>query len=81
MTTGWSARLAAARAGDDAAFSEAFEATYEELRRRKMSGWTLFFYARLVSLVANVLSGAVVSALLVALISLYVLFQVPLYKA
>ena len=33
MTTGWSARLAAARAGDDAAFSEAFEATYEELRR------------------------------------------------
>ena len=49
---------------------------------RKMSGWTLLFYARLVSLVANVLSGAVVSALLVALISLYVLFQVrPLYKA
>jgi hypothetical protein len=48
---------------------------------RKMSGWTLLFYARLVSLVANVLSGAVVSALLVALISLYVLFQVrPLYK-
>jgi hypothetical protein len=35
-----------------------------------------------VSLVANVLSGAVVSALLVALISLYLLFQVrPLYKA
>jgi len=33
MTTGWSARLAAARAGDDAAFSQAFEATYEELRR------------------------------------------------
>ena len=48
---------------------------------RKMSGWTLLFYARLVSLVANLLSGAVVSALLVALISLYVLFQVrPLYK-
>jgi len=49
---------------------------------RKMSGWTLLFYARLVSLVANVLSGAVVSALLVAQISLYVLFQVRLlYKA
>jgi len=48
---------------------------------RKMSGWTLLFYARLVSLVANLLSGAVVSALVVALISLYVLFQVrPLYK-
>jgi hypothetical protein len=49
---------------------------------RKMSGWTLLFYARLVSLVANILAGGVVSALLVALISLYVLFQVrPLYKA
>ena len=49
---------------------------------RKMSGWTLLFYARLVSLVAGVLSGAVVSALLVALISLYLLFQVrQLYKA
>jgi hypothetical protein len=49
---------------------------------RKMSGWTLLFYARLVSVVANILSGAVVSALLVGLISLYVLFQVrPLYKA
>jgi len=48
---------------------------------RKMSGWTLLFYARLVSVVANILSGAVVSALLVGLISLYILFQVrPLYK-
>jgi hypothetical protein len=48
---------------------------------RKMSGWTLLFYARLVSLAANLLAGAVVSALLVALISLYVLFQIrPLYK-
>jgi len=49
---------------------------------RKMSGWTLLFYARLVSVVANILSGAVVSALLVGLISLYLLFQVrPLYKS
>jgi len=56
--------------------------TLPGLFARKMSGWTLLFYARLVSLVATVLSAAVVSALLVALISLYVLFQVrPLYKA
>ena len=49
---------------------------------RKMSGWTLLFYARLVSIVANLLAGAVVSALVVGVISLYVLFQVrPLYKA
>src|SRR5262245_23200691 len=48
---------------------------------RKMSGWTLLFYARLVAFAANLLSGAVVSAILVALISLYILFQVrPLYK-
>jgi hypothetical protein len=49
---------------------------------RKMSGWTLLFYARLVSFVANVLAGAIVSALVVGVISLYVLFQVRLlYKA
>jgi hypothetical protein len=49
---------------------------------RKMSGWKLLFYGRLVSLVARVLAGAIVSALVVGLISLYVLFQVrSLYKA
>ena len=49
---------------------------------RKMSGWTLLFYARLVSFVANVLAGAIVSALVGGVISLYVLFQVRLlYKA
>ncbi len=49
---------------------------------RKMSGWTLLFYGRLISLVARLLAGAIVSALVVGLISLYVLFQVrPLYKA
>jgi hypothetical protein len=49
---------------------------------RKMSGWTLFFYARLVSIVGNLLAGAIVSAVVVGVISLYILFQVrPLYKA
>src|SRR2546422_936901 len=33
MSTGLSARLAAARAGDGVAFSQAFEAAYDELRR------------------------------------------------
>ena len=33
MSTEWSARLTAARAGDDGAFSQAFEASYDELRR------------------------------------------------
>jgi RNA polymerase sigma factor (TIGR02999 family) len=33
MRTEWSARLAASRAGDGAAYSQAFEASYSELRR------------------------------------------------
>ena len=48
---------------------------------RRMSGWTLLFYARLVSIVARLLAGAIVSAAIGGLISLYILFQVrPLYK-
>jgi len=48
---------------------------------RKMSGWNLLFYARIVSFVASLLMGAIIGALLGALISLYILFQVrSLYK-
>jgi hypothetical protein len=49
---------------------------------RKMAGWQLLFYATLVSLVFSLLSGSIVSGLIGALISFYILFQVrPLYKA
>ena len=49
---------------------------------RKMSGWTLLFYARIVGFVMGLLSGAVVGALVGVVISLYIMFQVrPLYKA
>lgn len=49
---------------------------------RKMSGWTLLFYAQLASFVFSLLSGAIIGALLGALISMYILFQVrPLYRA
>jgi hypothetical protein len=49
---------------------------------RKISGWTLLFYARIVGFVVGLLSGAVVGALVRVVISLYILFQVrPLYKA
>jgi len=49
---------------------------------RKMSGWTLLFYADIVQAVFSLLAGAIVSAVVVGVISLYVLFQVrPLYKA
>lgn len=49
---------------------------------RKMSGWNLVFYSRIVSFVGSLLMGALISAILGALISLYILFQIrPLYKS
>lgn len=49
---------------------------------RKMSGWQLLFYAQIASFVFSLLSGNLVGAILGALISMYLLFQVrPLYKA
>ena len=49
---------------------------------RRLSGWTLLFYARIVSLVFTLLAGGIVSALVGGLISMYILFQVrALYKA
>jgi hypothetical protein len=48
---------------------------------RKMSGWTLLFYARLVSILFALLAGSVIAAIVGGLISLYILFQVrPLYR-
>jgi hypothetical protein len=43
---------------------------------RKMSGWTMIFYAQLVGLVFSILSGSIVSGILGTLIGLYILFQV-----
>lgn len=49
---------------------------------RKMSGWTLLFYSQLVGIVHSLLSGNIIGGLLMALIGLYILFQVrPLYRA
>lgn len=48
---------------------------------RKRSGWTLLFYAQVVSIATSLLQGAIVSALIGGLISFYILFQVrSLYK-
>jgi hypothetical protein len=48
---------------------------------RKMSGWTLLFYARLVGVVSALLMGSLIAAVVGGVISLYILFQVrPLYK-
>jgi hypothetical protein len=49
---------------------------------RKMAGWHLFFYARIVSIVTSLLAGAVIGAIVGGVISLYILFQIrPLYTA
>lgn len=43
---------------------------------RKMQGWRLIFYSRLLSIVSLLLSGLVINAIVSGLISLYILFQV-----
>ena len=43
---------------------------------RKMSGWRLIFYARIVAIVHSLLSGAIVGAIVGGIIGLYILFQV-----
>lgn len=48
---------------------------------RRMGGWRLIFYARLVTIVSSLLQGAIVGGILGGLISLYILFQIrPLYE-
>jgi hypothetical protein len=48
---------------------------------RKMSGWRLILYARLLSIAHSLLLGAVVGAIVGGIISLYILFQIrPLYR-
>ena len=43
---------------------------------RKMSGWRLIFYARIVAIAHSLLSGAIVGAIVGGVIGLYILFQV-----
>jgi hypothetical protein len=43
---------------------------------RKMSGWTMLFYARLVGFVGGVLSGSIIGPILGLVIGLYILFQI-----
>jgi hypothetical protein len=47
---------------------------------RRMSGWRLIFYARLIAIVAALLRGAIIGAIVGGVIGLYILFQIrPLY--
>jgi len=43
---------------------------------RKMMGWTLLFYSQIVSFVYSMVSGSYISAIIGALIGLYILFQI-----
>ena len=43
---------------------------------RKMTGWTWLFYGELVSIASSFLTGSIISALIGAVIGLYLLFQV-----
>jgi hypothetical protein len=43
---------------------------------RRMSGWRLIFYARIVAIADSLLRGAVASAIVWGIVSLYILFQV-----
>lgn len=48
---------------------------------RKMSGWNLMFYARLIGIVYSFLSYAFIGGIIGGIIGLYILFQIrPLYK-
>jgi hypothetical protein len=48
---------------------------------RKMQGWRLIFYARLLAIASSLVSGLIINAIVGGLISLYILFQVrPLYE-
>ena len=43
---------------------------------RKMSGWTMMFYAEIASIVTSLVTGSIFAAIFGGLIGLYVLFQV-----
>ena len=48
---------------------------------RKMTGWTLMFYAQAVGLLLSLMHGGLVSAIIVGVVVFYVMFQVRgLYK-
>ena len=43
---------------------------------RKMTGWTMMFYAQIASIVTSLVTGSIFAAIFGGLIGLYVLFQV-----
>ena len=46
------------------------------LFKRKMSSWRLMLYSQLIGIVFNLLSGAIIAAIVFGLIGLYILFQI-----
>lgn len=49
------------------------------LFKRMMNGWNFTFYASVVAFLANLVSGAIVTAIIGTIIAFYILFQVRSY--
>ena len=54
-------------------------ASYPGLKARKYKGWTLLFWSEAVNLVGGLVSLAIVSAIIGALIGFYLIFQIRSY--
>lgn len=54
-------------------------ASYPGLKARKYKGWTLLFWSEAVNLIGGLVSLAIVSAIIGALIGFYLIFQIRSY--
>ena len=52
---------------------------YPKTKAHAMSGWTLLFWSTIVSLVASLILGSIISAIVWGAIELYLLFQIKSY--
>ncbi|CAN5123574.1 hypothetical protein BH09PAT1_BH09PAT1_1720 [soil metagenome] len=52
---------------------------YPKMKALKMSGWNLLFWSTLISFVASLIIGSIVSAIIWGLVEFYILFQIKSY--
>lgn len=56
-------------------------AAYSGMKDRKMSGWNMLFWSEIVYLIGSLITLSIISGLISAIISFYILFQIkPYYK-
>ena len=48
---------------------------FDPLRKRQFTGWVYIFYACLLGFISNILDGGIIGALIVFVLSMYLLFQ------